>query len=186
MNGKQRIAKQSKEWLTTAFFELLKRQPYGEITVKDISEQAQLSRRTFYRSFKDKEDLLDDYGNRMIHAYLARLTNLSRANMDFEQVLTTFFSFWYEQRNEIRLLIKQNLFMVLLAKLSPQATKLYDVFQSPWHIEGTKREISYVMSFSFGGFWNILNMWLIEENPDSPKEVAHTLLIALKKMNYEE
>lgn len=186
MNGKQRIAKQSKEWLTTAFFELLKRHPYGEFTVKDISEQAQLSRRTFYRSFKDKEDLLDDYGNRMIHAYLARLTNLSKANMDFEQVLTTFFSFWYEQRNEIRLLIKQNLFMVLLAKLSPQATKLYDVFQAPWHIEGTKREISYVMSFSFGGFCNILNMWLIEENPDSPKEVAHTLLIALKKMNYEE
>jgi hypothetical protein len=75
--------------------------------------------------------------------------------------------------------------MVLLAKLSPQAPKLYDVFQAPWHIKGSKQEVAYVMSFSFGGFWNILNMWLVKEQPDSPEEVAHTLLKALKKMTYQ-
>lgn len=183
MNGKQRIAEQSRQWLIDAFFELLKTKPYSGITVKDISEKAQLSRRTFYRSFKDKEQLLDYYGDKTVHSYLDKLSTISTNNMSFEQVLTVFFTFWYTQRSEIRSLIKQNLFMTLLTKLSPQSAKLYDVFQAPWHIKGTKQEINYVMSFAFGGFWNILNIWLIQENPDPPEKVANVLLKALNKMN---
>ncbi|MBZ9693497.1 TetR/AcrR family transcriptional regulator [Clostridium sp. M14] len=53
-----RIAEQSKKWLIEALFDLMEEKPYSTITVKEISDKAQLSRRTFYRNFKVKEDLL--------------------------------------------------------------------------------------------------------------------------------
>ncbi|MFT8977736.1 helix-turn-helix domain-containing protein, partial [Liquorilactobacillus nagelii] len=59
MNGQERLAEQSRAWLTEALFVLLQQENYNEITVKKIAEQAQLSRRTFYRSFKNKDELLN-------------------------------------------------------------------------------------------------------------------------------
>lgn len=62
MNGQERLAEQSREWLLQALFELLEQSDYSRITVKDIAETAKLSRRTFYRSFKNKSDLINYYG----------------------------------------------------------------------------------------------------------------------------
>ncbi|MCT3399580.1 TetR/AcrR family transcriptional regulator [Lentilactobacillus hilgardii] len=184
MNGKKRMVEQSKTWLVDAFLDLLKTQPYDSITVKDISEKAQLSRRTFYRLFKDKNDLLNFYSDRLIKEYLARLQTISSTNMQFEQVLRIFFEFWWSKRTPVRLLIHQNLFMSLLDRMNPTAFRLYDLFDAPWHVDGNQREISYIMSFSVGGFWNVLNMWLKKDDQDaqSPEVIANILSHAIKKL----
>jgi AcrR family transcriptional regulator len=48
----QKTIEQSRAWLIKAFFDQLTIRPYDAITVSSIAEQAQLSRRTFYRHFK--------------------------------------------------------------------------------------------------------------------------------------
>lgn len=44
-----------------ALITLIKRKPLDKITVKDITEQAGMTRQTFYRNFKDKFDLVNWY-----------------------------------------------------------------------------------------------------------------------------
>lgn len=39
---------------------------------------------------------------------------------------------------------------------TPQSAKIYTMFQVSWHIQGTQTEINYIMTFSTGGFWNVL------------------------------
>lgn len=56
-NGK--IAEQSKEKLAKALFTIMKQYDYREITITQIAQEAELSRKTFYRLFKGKEELLD-------------------------------------------------------------------------------------------------------------------------------
>lgn len=119
---------QSRKWLIESFITLLKEKPYESITVKDIAEEAQLSRRTFYRLFKDKTALLSYLGDQLIHDYLNQLQAIPKTNLNFEQVLTIFFNFWWSKRKLVRLLIHQNLFMNLLDQINPAAFRLYDFF----------------------------------------------------------
>ncbi|MDR1136161.1 MAG: TetR family transcriptional regulator [Clostridiales Family XIII bacterium] len=48
----------SKQWITEAFYLLMKKKPFHDIRIKEIAEKAGVSRRTFYRHFERKEDIL--------------------------------------------------------------------------------------------------------------------------------
>ena len=48
----------TKEIITNAFIDLLKREPFSKITTQMILEASGVSRSTFYRHFKDKYDLM--------------------------------------------------------------------------------------------------------------------------------
>ncbi|MFT8878555.1 MAG: TetR/AcrR family transcriptional regulator [Oenococcus sp.] len=88
MNGKQRIAEQSRIWLWEAFISLLQEKDYEVITISEIADRAQLSRRTFYRSFKSKEALVDYYCDHQIDRYF----NLLRTQpaLSIKQILVLF------------------------------------------------------------------------------------------------
>lgn len=55
-NGK--IAQQSKEKLVKALLNIMEQYDYREITITQIAQEAELSRKTFYRLFKGKRELL--------------------------------------------------------------------------------------------------------------------------------
>ncbi|MFD1456705.1 TetR/AcrR family transcriptional regulator [Levilactobacillus lanxiensis] len=182
MNGQERLAQQSKAWLITALFDLLVEQPYETITVKQIAEQAQLSRRTFYRAFRDKDDLLDAYNHEVGQRYLNALQQIAPQKMVFKDVLTYFFEFWWQERKQLRLLMEQGLFGRMLAKITPMANEIYRVFPAPWHIAGSPTETAYIMSFAVGGFWNVLSQWLVKDQPESPAEMATLLMAGLQRL----
>ncbi|MFT8318558.1 MAG: TetR/AcrR family transcriptional regulator [Sporolactobacillus sp.] len=179
-DGKQRIAEQSRIWLVDAFFELLREQSYEEITVRAIADRAQLSRRTFYRSFSTKQALLKYYGQNLFEEYLARLRLVDQ--LHFKNVLTIFFNFWWNKRDQLRLLIRQGLFFSLLNSASGHSEQIYEAFNVPWHIQGTEQEIKYVMQFATGGFWNVLFQWLTSDYPETPDQIVETIYKGIKSL----
>ena len=56
----KRITK-SRKLIQDSFLSLANKSPFENITVKDISERANVNRATFYAHFKDKYDLLDSF-----------------------------------------------------------------------------------------------------------------------------
>ena len=61
-------AARSRQWLTAALWALMQEKPFARITISEIAERAQLSRRTFYRNFSSKEELLAAH----LHALVLR------------------------------------------------------------------------------------------------------------------
>lgn len=59
MDGKQLQVQETKEMLKQGLLTLLQSQDFSEISVTDIIEVSQTSRRTFYRHFRNKRALLD-------------------------------------------------------------------------------------------------------------------------------
>ncbi|MGL6299693.1 TetR/AcrR family transcriptional regulator [Streptococcus iniae] len=57
---KNSIAMKSRQELIQALLRLMKNNNYQLITVSEISDEAQLSRRTFYRIYDSKNDILED------------------------------------------------------------------------------------------------------------------------------
>lgn len=64
----------TKEAIINSAFELLEIKPFKEIIIEDILQKANVSRRTFYKYFLDKHDLMHEYfklniGNILINQF---------------------------------------------------------------------------------------------------------------------
>lgn len=54
----EKDAGQIEEWMMDALLRLLRQKPYADIRIKEIAEEAQLARCTFYRYYTSKDELL--------------------------------------------------------------------------------------------------------------------------------
>ena len=65
-----RMSLQTREWVRSAFLELLDEvEDIKSITISDISKRSGISRRTFYRYYASKEDILTEYIDILIEQY---------------------------------------------------------------------------------------------------------------------
>ena len=169
-NSHQKTIEQSKSWLTEAFFQQLAQFPYDKITVSSIAQQAQLSRRTFYRHFATKDDLLQQYLETLFERYTAVLlqTKITR----HEDTLQQFFTFWQRYASDLRLLQKQGLFERVLHIVNQWYPTIYRRLQVPWHTSGSEQEILYASTFGAGGYFNILALWIKHGCPETPQEMT--------------
>ena len=64
------IAQRSMDWIAAALIALMKEKPFSSISITEISNRADLNRRTFYRSFTSKEEVLTYYLDKIWHEAL--------------------------------------------------------------------------------------------------------------------
>lgn len=81
------------EWIENGLLDLMLRQRFETITVTDLCRHLSLSRRSFYRYFRDLEDVLDSLLNRTFQ----RMGILPQ--LPSPLVLQRNFEFWMENRN---------------------------------------------------------------------------------------
>lgn len=81
MGGKMAVKNNRRTQMTrlllrTALIELMQKKPFSEITIKEICEQADLNRTTFYLHYADQFALLSDVENEVYQKTLEYLQNV--------------------------------------------------------------------------------------------------------------
>ncbi|KRL83830.1 TetR/AcrR family transcriptional regulator [Ligilactobacillus apodemi] len=113
MNGKEEQILRSKTKIINAMFELLKTNTFDELTLNEILDEATVSRRTFYRYFTNKQDILNYYYNDFIAKYrLLEKTILKQRSLS--GVILVTLNYFYQNQPELALLIKNQKFHLLL------------------------------------------------------------------------
>ena len=74
---KNKTAMQSQHMIADALFCLLKRKPFAQITVTEICDEAAIGRKTFYRNFELREDVIEFQLDNMCVEYKIELEKLS-------------------------------------------------------------------------------------------------------------
>ena len=100
-NGK--IANRSKEMIVDAMLTIMKQYDYREITITQIAQEADLSRKTFYRLFRDKEEVLMHLFESLYQECIGQLKK--REVQHYWDVVQCYFDFW-EERRDILMLMK--------------------------------------------------------------------------------
>ena len=113
MNGKKKQIEYSKNEICQALFHLLETYPFGDITVNEILDLSQISRRTFYRYFSNKDQVLDYYFEGLISHYQL-LEDRILAQKTFQGMLTVTLGFFLSHRENLALLIRDGQFHLLL------------------------------------------------------------------------
>lgn len=178
MNGHQRQREQSGRMIEEALFELMNEKSYSQITVSEIVKRADVARRTFYRLYKEKDEVLRCYFGKLCQEYRSKTPALKR--YDINQIAGEYFSFWYQYKDFLLLMHKCGLDEMLYYEISRASV---EVVQNRMESSEDKNStvIEYFAAYSTGGFILLLQRWIMAEMRETPEQYAKAVSGALLK-----
>lgn len=165
-----KLAIQSQRWLLESFYRLLKEKSFFEISISEISKNAGLDRRTFYRHFKSKEELLEQYCQTIISEFTTLL--LKQGTINKSNVTIAYFCFWRNHLDFLNLLQRDNLLYFLLKEFEQLLIITRKTVMPEIKESSITKEEHYALAFHIGGFFNLLIKWLSQGAVESPEEMA--------------
>lgn len=161
---------------------LMKEKSYNQISVSELSEIAQYDRRTYYRYFSSRDDILYSY----CAILLAEMAgDMSKTQLTPQSGFLLYFEFWNRNREFLKLLDKQNLLYFLGEK---QDQLLYQHVGRKVH-EDLPSELKDVSEFSrfayyftLGGLWQMLILWIRDGMTQTPEQLTSYALSIFAEM----
>ena len=101
------IAEQSKKKIAEAMLKVMNIYDYKEITVTQITQEARISRKTFYRHFRDKDEVLKHLFDSLYQECLSSITESGIHH--YWDVVQCFFDFWEKHAKTLILMKRSNL-----------------------------------------------------------------------------
>jgi len=172
IESKNPSAIRSQKEITETLIALMKEHPYREITVKQILAESKLARKTFYRNFESKDDVLNSLIKGTFRDYFM-IINTAEGD-----VLTTIFSYVEKNRELLLLLDKNNMLHIPLQCMNEYGPFLRNTMLSernPFNnlFEGLDSE--YLMGLNIGAIWNVISLWIGRGMKESPDEIRNTI-----------
>ena len=165
-NGK--IANRSKEMIVDAMLTIMKQYDYREITITQIAQEADLSRKTFYRLFRDKEEVLMHLFESLYQECIGQLKK--REVQHYWDVVQCYFDFW-EERRDILMLMKQNhLLLTLFEGAYNYSFQVFEYVRSREIVNKLDTQLPYLLAYSVGGMHSMLMKW-VEDDMTIPSSV---------------
>ncbi len=169
------IAEQSKKTIAEAMLEVMKIYDYKEITVTQITQEAQVSRKTFYRHFRDKDEVLKHLFDSLYQECISSITN--RGIHHYWDVVQCFFDFWEKHSETLKLMNQSNLLPQLFEESYGRSFEVFRSVKSEDIAEHYKAQLPYLLAYSIGGMNSMLIKW-IENGMSIP---SSTLISCLKE-----
>lgn len=177
LSKKQHQILKTKHRLSKALYLLITERHYDKITIYHILEKSGISRRTFYRYFNSKSDLMDYCLDNFIEGYYLQRDNFILAQQAEDVFLVTL-NFMYHNRKFIRSLVESGHFSLLTAKFNDKSELIYKTINLPWCVEDTADyNIDYISKGLFGAYLNVLQFWLTKDEPERPEHIAKNLAL---------
>ena len=160
----------TKRLLRESLLELLKEKPVDCITVKELCENAEINRSTFYAYYTDVPALYEEMGNELADALLEHIKTMT-SGPDTELMLT----YIRDNCEMFRLLVYCDHYTDFNQAI---ITRIFqDLFKMPLkeNLNCLPGEQEYVLQFMFMGGTGIIHHW-VQNNCDlPPKQVAHLI-----------
>lgn len=171
-----RGSRRTKSLFKEALIRLTQTESYSIITVKEIVNEADYNRSTFYKHYLDKEDLLDDLILDIVIG-LEKVVDVSFKKYAYDEMASlkkqdlTLFNFIYEHRRVFSLWKQSNLSQDLTMRCT-QA--VYQKLYSTWMVNTPDKErqvesASRIMSYQIMG---IIYGWIINGLHTEPEIIA--------------
>lgn len=167
----------SKNEITSSLLQLMKAYPYSEITVKQILLESHIARKTFYRNFLSKDDVLDSYINCIMFQYVNSLQQLEDCQLS--NILDIIFSFCLQNQELLFLLRDNGLTHLLLEKWNTFIPMIHEQIAGdncPLFQSFSPEQVSYIIACNVGAVWNIIMKWIEYDMNGTPEDMKKTLL----------
>ena len=158
-----------KTQLTNALWDLLREKKFSDVTISEIVRKADVSRVSFYRNYKNKEDILRVRLDEITEKF-KRETGVRYKDDNLQDYFITLFRHM-ERHKEICLTLYRS-GMIELIK---------EQFDKSFLTEYKKIYGEFKASFYSGGIYNVFLLWLTRGCRESPEEMGKALSTILEK-----
>lgn len=175
--GLDRRVRRTKARLRQALTQLLSEKSLHSITVRELTELADVNRGTFYAHYKDIYDMLEQYENQLFASLEELLSGYSSQQLqgDLSPVLERVFLFVEDNRDLIPLLLSgqtedpflQRLYTLIRSKCAGEWRGAYPVSQ--------EAGAAYALDFVVSGTVGLIQSWMHNQlQPPAPQMAALT------------
>ena len=163
-----RIAEQSKQKIANALLAVLRQYDYKEITITQLAQEAKLSRKTFYRLFTDKEDVLSYLFENLYIECFEQIK--SQHTQHYWDIVQCYFDFWEERKSFLLLFKQSHLLSVLFDGAYKYSFSIFEYIRSKNVAEHLALQLPYLLAYSVGGMHSILLKW-VENDMTVPSRI---------------
>lgn len=169
-----RRTKMTKLLFHTALIELMQEKPFSRITIRDICEQADLNRTTFYKHYNDQEQLIAEIEEELIQKTLDYMKNVSQEEGTIPMI-ETFLNYVRDNSRMFKVLFsgREN-----NERMLAYMTNVTDRIRKNLPDYGTEEEERYILNFIMHGTFNVIQTW-IDRDFDLPAARAAELIYRL-------
>ena len=171
----RRIAEESKQKIGNALFTLMKVYHFREITVTQLTQEAELSRKTFYRLFSDKDEVLNIVFDTLFYEFFAQIK--TRNIRHYWDLVQLYFDFWESRKKMLFLLGKNDLLGRMFEYVHRSAEKIFIAVRTSEKAEEFAEPLPYLLAYSVGGMHSMLIKW-VESGITVPSSVLTAQLKA--------
>lgn len=154
----------SQQLISDALIRLMRQKHFSGITVTEVCKEADIGRKTFYRNFEMKEDVIDFQLDALYEMYFTEISS-----KELKYCLHYHFSFLKRNMEYLTLLYRNDLLPVLTAKFSRLLPQMMPV----WSEDPVEQK--YRSAFIVAGIEAILFIWAesgFEQSVDEVVEIA--------------
>lgn len=167
-------AVESQKRIIESLIDLMQVKNIKDISISEISENAEVVRRTFYRNFKSKEDVLDAYFDIVFDETEQALDKLGD-KIDCFMSLRQIFKICYKHKGFFMALKNSNMLGFMLNKWNTALPVLHNLFLDrivKFPETKDKETLEYLLTFNVGGTFNIIIKWINDGMKLSPDELS--------------
>ena len=172
-NGK--ISEQSRRKMAQALFAIMEQYDYREITVTQIAQEAGLSRKTFYRLFSTKDDILRYQSENWFSQIYEQV--IEEQLHSYWDVVRCYFDFCEQNKDMLLLLKKHNVISVFFEYIEDNAIKVFESVYSKEMAQKNSLLLPYLLSYSIGGVFSLLTKWIDNDMVIPAQELLQTLRV---------
>lgn len=175
-----RITLQSRMMFCAALLRLMELGNYSLITVTQLCQEADLSRRTFYRLYKTKEDVLSEYMLTLTEQFIYVVTEAKLRH--YQEVAVAYFEFWKEHSDFLKVLKENELLDMFNSIVGKAAPTVFQIVKP--EIRTNDTVLAFALSYSIGGLNGMLKKWVEEDMNLSPEQLTSIMEQALSIAAY--
>lgn len=172
-----RRVKYTKMVLKDSFINLLEEKDISKITIKEICEDADVNRATFYAHYSDQYDLMNQIQNDLfenIEKYLIAYSSDKESVFPLD-IVEKIFEYVRENARVCKLLLsdrgdlffQKRVFMLVYERIISDITKSGEI---------TKEDAEYIYAFTLTGCIGAIQKWLDDDMKKSPRYMAKMIL----------
>ncbi|MBS6397131.1 MAG: TetR/AcrR family transcriptional regulator [Clostridiales bacterium] len=161
----------TKECIFTALLMLMEQMPYDEITITDIAKKAGVSRMSYYRMFKSKDDILIQNCNEVFRKFLERIQSLDK--MDKAAFIREGFDMVKENHRLVEGVFHAGCYDILISCFAQYFTYLA---KEVFHLEAEEEKLDYWIYGEAGKFCFLTGLWVEKGMPERPEELMEMAL----------
>lgn len=170
-----RRQQKTRQAIFRAFSSLLERKNFGNITVQEIIDEANVGRSTFYAHFETKDDLLKamctDIFQHVFSDDLKQESNhdFSHAGHDFEKEITHILYHLQDSRKNLKGLLACESGAIFMKYFKGYLREMFPAYVEKRHYQAPAE---YVLDIAVCSFAETVRWWITENEEYTPEQVA--------------